>query len=265
MPKVLRKLRIDTIGMVHKGANPGSRVALCKGATMSPEELQAMLDQLNAQLDEEGKQALAAVLEAAKAPAPAPEAKADEEPASEEEAEEEPEAKADPEMEEKAEDEDEDKAEPVGKAESEALAKAKADVEAARAEVEKAQAELATLREAEEIREYVTKAQSEMATLPGVKPAELGIMLRKVHKDLGDEAYASLCGILKSASDSIAKSVLLKSVGSDRSDAANGGMTRLEARIAELQKNDNSLTRERALYEAAQKDPGLFRAAATED
>jgi hypothetical protein len=177
-----------------------------------------------------------------------------------------PKADDDPEpMPPKADDEDEDKATPVGKAESAALAKAKAEAESARAEVEKAKAELATLREAEEVREYVTKAQAEMATLPGVKPAELGVMLRKVHKDLGDEAYASLCGILQSASDAIAKSVLLKSVGSDRSDATNGGMTRLEARVAELRKSDTSLTREQAIYKAAQQDPALFRAAATED
>jgi hypothetical protein len=260
MPKVLRKLRINTIGMVHKGANPGSRVALCKAGTMTPEELQAMLDKLNAELSDEGKQALAAVLEAAKAPAPVPKADDDPEPMP-------PKADDDPEpMPPKADDEDEDKVMSVGKAESEALAKARADAGAARAEVEKANAELATLREAEEVREYVTKAQTEMATLPGVKPAELGVMLRKVHKDLGDEAYGSLCGILASASRAIGKSMLLKSVGSDRSDGdGKNSMTRLEARVAEIRKTDNSLTREQALYKAAQADPGLFRAAALED
>ena len=236
---------------------------------MSPEEYQAALDALKGKLDEEGQMELMRLLEAMKAPveAPEPEAKSDEEPAPEaeqkadDESAPEPEAKAEepaPEAEAKADDEDEEKKpEDLGKAQSEELAKA---VERADA----AEAELAKMRDAEELREYVSKAAKKMVALPGVKPAELGVMLRQIHKSLGADAYGSLCMMLESASEAIGKSTLMKSVGSDRSDATGGAMTRLEAEISNLRKKSPELTREQALYKVARTQPGIFRAAAEE-
>ena len=246
--RVITGLRIFTVCLAKAGTgrNPTAKIVLAKaGSDMNPEEMQAALDQLQSSLSEEQMALVMALIEAGKAPAE-PEVKAEEPAQAEEPA---PEVKAEePAPEVKADDEEKMR-----------LQKANDDLEA---ELEKARAELAARDEATAIAGFVAKASEDMAALPGIKPAELGMLLKAASAALDDAQMAQLTGVLKSASAAIGKSTLLKAVGSDGDSTTAGG--RLDHEINVLRKAHPELSPQQALVRVAKSNPGLFAAAAKE-
>jgi hypothetical protein len=232
--RVITGLRIFTVCLAKAGTgkNPLAKIVLAKaGGSMSPEEMQAALQQLQASLSEEQMAAVMALIEAAKGSAPAEK----ETPMAEEK-----EAACSPEMQKR-------------------LQKAHDDAAAVKAELATAKAELARRDEATKLAGFVAKASSEMGALPGIKAEELGVILKTAAEHLSDAQMGQLTGVLAAASSAIAKSALLVASGSDKDEATAGNQLDLEINL--LRKAQPELSPEQALYQVARKQPGLFKAA----
>jgi hypothetical protein len=246
--RIITGLQILTVSIAKAGTgkNPTAGVVLVKaGVDMTPEETQAALDALKAKLGDEEMALVMALIEAGKQAAPA--AKADEP--------KEPEAKA-------GEEPPKDDSPEMAKANA-VMAKAETLLAKAHAERDALQAEIAKRDDAEVLAGFVAKAKSDLVALPGAKPEDIGVLLKAVSDKAGPDTAAQLVGVLATASGAIAKSGLLKAVGSSE-DSVGTASGDLQREIAVLCKAHPGMTPSQAHYQVMSTNPRLAAAACKE-
>lgn len=131
----------------------------------------------------------------------------------------------------------------------------RAAFEKAATEAREAREEVAKMKEAAETAEYIAKA-GEFQHLPIGKAEEFGPVLRSVAKaDKG--SYDALVALLK-ASDELVAQGGLGEAGSNSTNAPGDPYTKLDAKAKELQKADSSLTYAVAFRKAVETNPDLY-------
>lgn len=198
MPFRLKKMKIDEVSFVDKGANGGSPVLICKRAKdiKKVEVKQMNLEEILAKLpDDESKQALLKLIEGLKASAP----KTDPKPA--------------------------DSAPPADVAKRadvpEDIKKRFEEIEKQR-EIEKKERDeikkkLDDMNEAKEVAEFEKRA-SEFVYVPGMQNKDIAKLMRKIEKSEDKELSKSLVEMLKSVNEVVKTSELFKRQGTSRND-----------------------------------------------
>lgn len=131
----------------------------------------------------------------------------------------------------------------------------RAAFEKAATEAREAREEVAKMKEAAETAEYIAKA-GEFQHLPIGKAEEFGPVLRSVAKaDKG--SYDALVALLK-ASDELVAQGGLGEAGSNSTNAPGDPYTKLDAKAKELQKADSTLTYAVAFRKAVETNPDLY-------
>lgn len=223
----LRRLRLDRVDGVPAGANPGAYVALHKSEQSRTNETGGTIE---AMTDAEK----VAAEKAAAEKAAAEKAKAEQEAAEK--------AKAEADEAAKAKDD-------VAKAEREALAKQLAD----------AQAEIAKLREKDDLREYTELAKSDLGSLPE-KPEVMGALLRKAKGALDDAEYQTLFRLLKAANAQADTSVLFKQFADENEPESKSIDEQITEKAQALVDAGKAATIEQATVKVLQGSPELRKA-----
>lgn len=235
--RTITGLRLLTVSLAKAGTgkNPCAGIVLAKaGVQMSPDEIKAALEALKTKLSDDEMALVMGLIEAGKQASPEVKPEVDAEP---------------PE---------------VAKARAEAVSKAHELIAKAEQERDLAKAELAKRDNEAALAGFVAKAKTQMMAIPGTTPAELGVLLKAVAEKVGDKEAAKFVSLLSGASAAIAKSVLLKSVGSG-DDAVGTEAAKLRHEIALVRKARPELSDPQALVEVAKTNPVLFAAARKEE
>jgi len=262
--RVLSKLKVDEISIVDAGASGNDkvtpRIVLAKrrdddDATLEPwlvrkikqffakqqEPTMPTLEDILTKMPEEDRNVILAAIEAAKpapAPAPAPVPAPTVAPTAEEM------AKA-----------LEGLPEPVRKA-LEAKLEAKDTSDAEREQLAK---RVATLEAEREFQTFVAKAKA-LPHLAGKSTEQIAKLLQAASKGLEGEDYESVIKLLVTADAAVAKSALLRDVGSPLPADEDSPEGQLQAIAKNLREKDPSLSEAAAMVKAAEENQELYNA-----
>lgn len=148
-----------------------------------------------------------------------------------------------------------------------------ADLEKAAADekvrLTKEQEELKKALEAEKTarvtKEFVELAKAEVSSLPGTTPEAFGPVLKEMKDVLAEGTYTTVYGILKSASEYIAKNDnLTKELGTSGTPTGNTAGEKLDAIAKSYIAKDVGMSHAKALVKACQDNPELYKEYNTE-
>lgn len=127
---------------------------------------------------------------------------------------------------------------------------------------ESASAALKVEKDKRELAEWTAKAENELSHYPGKSSAELGTMLKSLH-DANPEAAKEQFTLLKSASDALKESGILKEAGNANAKGAGAGsawdkIQKMAEGLVE-KSAEESFTIEKAYRLVIQRNPGLYK------
>jgi hypothetical protein len=124
---------------------------------------------------------------------------------------------------------------------------------------EEFQKSLKTERDARETELWIQKAKAELSHYPGKSAEDLGKMLKSLH-DVNPEIAIEQFTQMKTASEALKESSLLKSAGVAGGDTSGGSAWKKIEKIASnlMEKADTTFTKSQAINKALEMNPELY-------